>query len=81
MSEASHEADPIPGHAVTPTPAGEVLAALIDASLALSGQRMDHAWREGVLAHMSAIATAAKLVLDFPLDDEIEQAPVYEAAP
>ena len=42
------------------------------------GLTIDPAWRAGVLAHLTATAKAAGRVLDFPLDDEIEAAPVFE---
>lgn len=36
-------------------------------------------WRPVVEAHMAAIEKAARLVQSFPLDDDIEAAPVFEA--
>ncbi len=38
---------------------------------------IDDAWRPEVVANMAATAAAAALVLEFPLDDEIEPAPVF----
>lgn len=35
-------------------------------------------WRAGVHFHLTVTAKAAGLVLDFPLADEIEAAPVFE---
>ncbi len=35
-------------------------------------------WRPSVEAHMAATAKAAALVLDFPLEDEVEAAPVFQ---
>ncbi|MBD1545615.1 DUF4089 domain-containing protein [Labrenzia aggregata] len=34
-------------------------------------------WRPVVEAHVAATAKAADLVLSFPLDDELEAAPVF----
>ncbi len=34
-------------------------------------------WREQVLFHMKLVGEAARLLNDFPLDDEIEAAPVF----
>ncbi len=36
-------------------------------------------WMPMVVANMSATAAIAELVLAFPLDDQIEPAPVFEA--
>ena len=36
-------------------------------------------WRPVVEAHIAAIEQAAELVQSFPLDEEVEAAPVFEA--
>ncbi|AXS40936.1 DUF4089 domain-containing protein [Breoghania sp. L-A4] len=41
------------------------------------GLTIEEDWRPSVVANMAATAAAAALVLDFPLDDEIEPAPVF----
>jgi Protein of unknown function (DUF4089) len=52
-------------------------AQTLDAALAALGLAIEREWREGVLTHMRMIAEAARLVLEFPLDDEIEAAPIF----
>ena len=39
---------------------------------------IDPEWREGVVATLAATARIAALVTEFPLDDRIEPAPVFE---
>lgn len=39
---------------------------------------IDPAWRPAVVATLAATAKIAALVLEFPLDDHIEPAPVFE---
>jgi hypothetical protein len=51
--------------------------AALDAATVLLGLRVETAWRPEVVAHMKVIAEAARLILDFELEDEIEPAPVY----
>ncbi len=46
---------------------------------AVMGLTIEPEWRAGVVANMATAAKMAALVLDFPLDDEIEPAGVYEA--
>lgn len=36
-------------------------------------------WRPGVVAAIAATAAAAALVMEFPLGDEVEPAPVFRA--
>jgi hypothetical protein len=55
------------------------LDAHIDAAPALVGLTIDHAYREGVKLHMRATANAARFVLQSPLEDEAEPAPVFRA--
>ena len=52
-------------------------AAALDAALVLLGLAIEPEWREAILAHMKITGEAAALLLDFPLDDELEPAPVY----
>ena len=40
---------------------------------------IEPAWRGDVIAHLKATAAAARLVLAFPLPDELEPAPVFRA--
>jgi Protein of unknown function (DUF4089) len=50
----------------------------IDASLPLTGlEPLGEASRTAVKTHLEIAVGLARLVLDFPLDDEQEPAPVY----
>jgi Protein of unknown function (DUF4089) len=57
----------------------EVAAAVVDAMAPALGLTVDPAWRGEVIAHWLATARAARLVLAFPLEDELEPAPVFRA--
>jgi len=63
--------------APTPLPTDEDRAAALDAAIAMLGLVVAPEWRAEVLAHMKVTAEAARLVLDFALDDELEPAPVF----
>jgi predicted ATP-grasp superfamily ATP-dependent carboligase len=52
-------------------------AALVDAAASLLELRIDPAYRDGVAEHLARILTAAALVTEFPLPDDIEAAPVF----
>ncbi|WP_407050406.1 DUF4089 domain-containing protein [Methyloraptor flagellatus] len=43
------------------------------------GLVIDPAWRPTVVANMTAVARAADLVMSWPLPEDIEAAPVFEA--
>lgn len=43
------------------------------------GLTIEDDWRPAVEANMAATAKAAELVLAFPLDDDVEAAPVFVA--
>jgi hypothetical protein len=63
-----------------PQPAGEAeAAAVVDTMAPALGLSVDPAWRGEVIAHWLATARAARLVLAFPLEDELEPAPVFRA--
>ena len=51
----------------------------VDAAIASAGLTIDPQWRAGIDAHYEAIAKAAALVMEFPLDDELDPAPVFSA--
>jgi hypothetical protein len=51
--------------------------AYVDAAAALIGLPIDPAHRPGVVLNLERIAQMAALVMDFPLPDEIEPAPVF----
>ena len=53
--------------------------AVIDAAAALHGIPLDPAWHADAAANLKAIAGAFRLVAEFPLDDELEPAPVFRA--
>ncbi|PPE78663.1 DUF4089 domain-containing protein [Kaistia algarum] len=42
------------------------------------GLEIQPEWRASVVANMAATARAASLVVDFPLEEAIEPAPVFE---
>ena len=52
------------------------LDAFMDASAAALGISIDPAWRATVRGNLAVVFRMAPLVLDFPLDDEAEPAPV-----
>ena len=55
------------------------LDAYCDAAAALLGLTIDPAWRAPVLANLRVLREAAALLEGFPLPDEAEPAPVFEA--
>lgn len=59
--------------------ADETLQAWIEAGAALLGIPVDPAWRADILLHLRISLGHAGNVLQFPLPDEAEPAPVFEA--
>ena len=57
----------------------DTVADFVDAAARLHGLAVEPAWRDAVAANFKATANAAALVLAFPLDDELDQAPVFGA--
>jgi hypothetical protein len=57
----------------------ESLKLQIDAAIASGGLRVEPEWHAGIEAHFEAIARAAALVMEFPLDDELDPASVFSA--
>jgi hypothetical protein len=53
--------------------------AIIDAMAPLLGLSIEPAWRDAVAANLKVVANSARLVLEFPLEDELEPAPVFRA--
>ena len=51
--------------------------AYVDAAAALIGLTIDPAHRPGVVVNLERIAQMAALVMEFPLPDEAEPAPVF----
>ena len=68
---------------MTVTPAlpldDRTVGAFVDAAAPILGLAIDPAWRDGVIGNLKAVASAAGLVLAFPLEDELEPAPVFGA--
>lgn len=56
----------------------QTLDAYISASAAFQGLTIESEWRPSVHGHLKTIAAAARLVLDFQLDDEVEAAPIFQ---
>ncbi|HVH77932.1 MAG TPA: DUF4089 domain-containing protein [Stellaceae bacterium] len=52
--------------------------AYVDAAARLIGLPLDPAHRPGVVLNLQRIAQMAALVMEFPLPEETEPAPVYE---
>ena len=57
----------------------ESLDAYIEASAALLGISIAPEWKDGVKTALIATQGATKFVEAFPLDDDAEPAPVFEA--
>ncbi|MBV9077590.1 MAG: DUF4089 domain-containing protein [Methylobacteriaceae bacterium] len=57
----------------------EAAGRIVDAMAPMLGIAIDPAWRAAVVANLQATTRAAALVLAFPLDDELEPAPVFRA--
>ena len=55
------------------------LEPMLDAAAALLGLTVEPEWRAPVLANLRVLQAAAALVEEFPLPDEAEPAPVFEA--
>ncbi|MFC6791585.1 DUF4089 domain-containing protein [Methylobacterium komagatae] len=55
------------------------LEAVMEASASLLGLTLAPEWREPVLANLRVLRAASALVEGFPLPDEAEAAPVFEA--
>ena len=56
------------------------MAAVVDALALVHGVTIEPGWRPTVMANMTAIAQAARLVMDHPLDEADEPAPVFSAS-
>ena len=64
---------------LAPLPDHDALGAAVDAMLPLLGLAMEPDWRPQVVANLKAVSFAARLFLEFPLPDELEPAPRFEA--
>jgi hypothetical protein len=54
------------------------IEAYVEAAAQLVGLPLDPAHRPGVVLNLGRIAQMAALVMEFPLSEETEPAPVYE---
>jgi hypothetical protein len=63
----------------TPALDKDTLKLQVDAAIASAGLPADAEWRASIDAHFEAIAKAASLVMEFPLEDELDPAPVFSA--
>jgi hypothetical protein len=52
-------------------------AAYLEQAEALLGLGIDPAYKPGIIANLQAAASLARVVLEFPLADEDEAAPVF----
>jgi hypothetical protein len=55
------------------------LDTLIDVGTAMLGLPVEPSWRPAIRLHLAISLTHAATVLDFPLSDETDPAPVFEA--
>jgi hypothetical protein len=60
-------------------PDDAMIEATVEAAAPLLGIEIDPDWKQAVAANLKATSDAARLVLDFPLDDELEPAAVFRA--
>jgi hypothetical protein len=51
--------------------------AYVDAAARLVGLKLDPAYRPGVVLNLERVAQMAVLVMEFPLPDDTEPAPVF----
>jgi hypothetical protein len=59
------------------TSAEDDLNAMLDAAAGLLGLTVSPPWRSEVLTHMKVIAGAARMLGDFPLEEDTAPAPVF----
>jgi hypothetical protein len=59
-------------------PSSPDIDAWIDAMMPVLGIALDPAFRPGVVQNLQVVLRLAGLVLEFPLDEREEPAPVYE---
>lgn len=58
--------------------ASEGVAAYVDHAAPLLGLALTPEQREGVIRHLTLTFTVARLVMEFPLPDDVDAAPVFE---
>jgi 1-carboxybiuret hydrolase subunit AtzG-like len=59
----------------------EAVGAYVDEAAKLIGLPIAPEHRPGVIAFLGGLLGAADLVMEFPLPEEVEAAPVFEPAP
>ena len=64
---------------LTPLPDDEAFGAAVDAMLPVLGLAIEPDWRPHVVTTLATVSKAARLFLEFPLPDELEPAPRFEA--
>jgi hypothetical protein len=52
-------------------------AAMLDAAAAVLGLTVAPEWRGEILFHMKVIGETAQRLMEFPLDDSVEPAPIF----
>jgi hypothetical protein len=57
----------------------EIAGRLVDAMLPILRLRIDPAWRAEIIGNLKTNAKMAHLVFEFPIDDELDTAPVFRA--
>jgi Protein of unknown function (DUF4089) len=67
---------PMTDPAIAPVPFDS--ATLVDLTAQLIGLELDPAHRSGVIANLERTAAIAKLVMEFPIADEVEVATVFQ---
>jgi hypothetical protein len=55
----------------------DTAGAVVDAMLPMLRLEIDPAWRAEIIANLKVNARMAQRVLEFPLDDELDVAPVF----
>jgi hypothetical protein len=55
----------------------EMAASVVDAMLPMLRMQIDPAWRPEIIANLKVNARMAQRVLEFPLEDELDVAPVF----
>ncbi|MBI1734821.1 MAG: DUF4089 domain-containing protein [Candidatus Rokubacteria bacterium] len=62
----------------SPVSASEGIAAYVDHAAPLVGLTLTPEQREGVIRNLAGTFAVARLVMEFPLPDEVDAAPVFE---
>jgi hypothetical protein len=60
-------------------PDESTLKLLVDAAIASAGLKVEPEWRASIDAHFGPIAAATATIMEFPLEDDLDTAPVFSA--